>query len=60
LIKLFKGMLGKKKKALEESKEKYELGVIKLNDTSAMVAELEATLKVSSVEVEKIKKLADA
>jgi hypothetical protein len=53
-------MLGKKKKALEESKEKYELGVIKLNDTSAMVAELEATLKVSSVEVEKIKKLADA
>lgn len=60
MIKLFKGMLGKKKKALEESKEKYELGVIKLNDTSAMVAELEATLKVSSVEVEKIKKLADA
>jgi dynein heavy chain len=60
LIKLFKGMLGKKKDALLSAKEKYEMGVIKLNDTSAMVAELEATLKVSSVEVEKIKKLADA
>jgi dynein heavy chain, axonemal len=60
LIKLFKNMLGKKKDALLNSKEKYEMGVIKLNDTSAMVAELEASLKVSSVEVEKIKKLADA
>lgn len=59
LIKLFKNMLGKKKKALEDAKEKYELGVIKLNDTSTMVAELEASLKVSSVEVEKIKKVAD-
>jgi len=53
-------MLGKKKDTLQASKEKYELGVIKLNDTSTMVAELEITLKVSSVEVEKIKKLADA
>lgn len=60
LIKLFKSMLGKKKEALQNAKEKYELGVIKLNETSTMVAELEASLKVSSVEVEKIKKLADA
>ena len=52
-------MLGKKKDTLQASKEKYELGVIKLNDTSTMVAELEITLKVSSVEVEKIKKMAD-
>jgi dynein heavy chain len=59
LIKLFKGMLGKKVKALSDAKEKYELGVIKLNETSTMVAELEASLKVSSVEVEKIKKVAD-
>lgn len=59
LIKLFKSMHGKKVTALQSSKEKYELGVIKLNETSAMVAELEASLKVSSVEVEKIKKVAD-
>jgi dynein heavy chain len=60
LIKLFKGMLAKKKEALLNAKDKYEMGVIKLNDTSAMVAELEASLKISSVEVEKIKKMADA
>jgi len=59
LIKLFKSMHGKKVSALTDQKEKYEAGVIKLNDTSAMVAELEASLKVSSVEVEKIKKVAD-
>ena len=33
LIKLFKSMLGKKKNALVEAKEKYELGVVKLNET---------------------------
>lgn len=60
LIKLFKGMLGKKKDSLISAKDKYESGVVKLNETSAMVAELEAELKVSSVEVEKIKKMADA
>jgi dynein heavy chain len=59
LIKLFKSMLAKKVKHLSDAKEKYELGVIKLNDTSEMVAELEASLKVSSVEVEKIKAAAD-
>jgi hypothetical protein len=53
-------MLGKKKDALNSAKDKYESGVVKLNETSAMVAELEANLKVSSVEVEKIKKMADA
>jgi dynein heavy chain len=52
-------MLGKKKDALVNSREKYEGGVVKLNETSTMVAELEADLKVSSVEVEKIKKMAD-
>ena len=59
LIKLFKGMLGKKKDALVNAREKYEGGVSKLNETSAMVAEIEAELKISSVEVEKIKKAAD-
>jgi len=53
-------MLNKKKDALNSAKDKYEMGVIKLNETSTMVAELEATLKVSSIEVEKIKKMADA
>jgi dynein heavy chain len=33
LIKLFKSMLGKKKNALVEAKERYELGVVKLNET---------------------------
>jgi len=59
LIKLFINMHTKKVKALQDSKEKYELGVIKLNETSTMVADLEANLKVFSVEVEKIKKVAD-
>jgi hypothetical protein len=49
----------KKRETLANAKDKYEMGVIKLNDTSTMVAELEASLKISSVEVEKIKKLAD-
>jgi hypothetical protein len=52
-------MLGKKKDALVNAREKYEGGVSKLNETSAMVAEIEAELKISSVEVEKIKKAAD-
>jgi dynein heavy chain len=59
LIKLFKGMLGKKKDTLVNAKEKYEGGVSKLNETSALVADIEAELKISSVEVEKIKKAAD-
>jgi len=53
-------MLGKKVKALQDAKEKYEYGVLKIQDTQAMVADLEADLKVSSVEVEKIKEVADA
>jgi len=52
-------MLSKKKDFLVNSREKYEGGVVKLNETSTMVAELEADLKISSVEVEKIKKMAD-
>jgi dynein heavy chain len=60
LIKLFKSMLNKKLKALVDAKEKYEFGVLKIQDTQAMVAELEADLKISSVEVEKIKEVADA
>jgi dynein heavy chain len=60
LIKLFKGMLGKKKSALVEAKERYEMGIVKLNETQEIVSKLEEDLKISSVEVEKIKIEADA
>ena len=60
LIKLFKGMLGKKKNALLEAKERYEMGIVKLNETQEIVSKLEEDLKISSVEVEKIKVEADA
>ena len=60
LIKLFKGMLGKKKNALLEAKERYEMGIVKLNETQEIVSKLEEDLKISSVEVEKIKLEADA
>lgn len=60
LIKLFKVMLSKKKDELEQSKQKYEVGVIKLQETGEIVSKLEEELKVFSVEVEEKKKLADA
>ena len=60
LIKLFKIMLGKKKNELEQNKEKYEVGVIKLQETGEVVSKLEEELKVFSVEVEEKKKTADA
>lgn len=59
LIKLFKALLDKKKKELEANKEKYEVGVLKLNETGEIVAKLEEELKVFSVEVEAKKKSAD-
>lgn len=59
LIKLFKTMLGKKKDELETAKSKYEVGVLKLNETGEIVAKLEEELKVFSVEVEAKKKSAD-
>jgi dynein heavy chain len=60
LIKLFKALLAKKKTELEANKEKYEVGVLKLNETGEIVAALEEQLKISSVEVEAKKKSADA
>jgi len=51
-------MLVKKMAALVNAREKYESGVNKLNETSSMVAEIEAALKISSVEVERIQKAA--
>lgn len=60
LIKLFKVMLVNKKDELETNRQKYEVGVIKLQETAAQVAVIEEELKVFSVEVEEKKKLADA
>ena len=59
LIKLFKTMLGKKKDELEASKQKYEVGVLKLNETGEIVSKLEEELKIFSVEVEAKKQSAD-
>lgn len=56
LVKLFKGMLGKKMNYLSEEKEKFEIGVQKLRDTEEAVAGIEQELKVKSVEVEQLKK----
>ena len=56
LIALFKAMIGVKAQELEDQKSKYEIGVVKLNDTAEIVAKLEADLKIKSVEVEILKK----
>ncbi len=60
LIKLFKVMFEKKKNELEKNKDKYEMGVIKLQETGEIVSKLEENLKVFSVEVEEKKRTADA
>jgi len=44
---------------LIKDKEKFETGVIKLNETSEVVSKLEEELKVFAVEVEAKKKSAD-
>lgn len=59
LIKLFKVMLEKKQGELEQAKETYETGVIKLTETGEVVSKLEEELKVMAVEVEAKKKSAD-
>lgn len=55
LVKLFKTMLNKKKTFLDDEKTKYEIGVGKLQQTEEIVTQLEADLKVQSVEVEELK-----
>lgn len=52
-------MHNKRKDELEKQKDKYEVGVIKLESTGEVVSKLEEELKVFSVEVEEKKKLAD-
>lgn len=41
LIKLFKTMLSSKRQELEDNREKYDKGVVKLQETGEQVAELE-------------------
>ena len=55
LIKLFKSMLTKSQTTLIDAKDRYEMGVVKLNETQEIVSKLEEDLKISSVEVEAIK-----
>ena len=52
-------MLGIKEGEVVDAKEKYELGVVKLTETSEIVTKLEEDLKVFAVEVEAKKKSAD-
>jgi dynein heavy chain len=59
LIKLFSVMLTKTKTELEDGKERYEMGVVKLKETGEVVSKLEEDLKVKQVEVEEKKKVAD-
>ena len=60
LIKLFKTMLSNKRNELEESKSRYETGVVKIKDTQEVVGALEDELKVKEVEVKEKKEKADA
>jgi dynein heavy chain len=55
LIKLFKNMLTKQMANLVEAKERYEIGIVKINETQEVVSKLEEDLKISSVEVEAVK-----
>jgi dynein heavy chain len=59
LIKLFKVMFKAKEGELQDNKDKYETGVIKLTETGEIVSKLEEELKIFSVEVEAKKKSAD-
>jgi hypothetical protein len=52
-------MLQRKTDELVESQEKYEVGVVKLQQTGEIVSKLEEELKIFSVEVEEKKKNAD-
>jgi len=59
LIKLFKTMLRNKRNELENNKERYESGLVKLRETADMVAGMEEDLKIKQVEVDAKKASAD-
>jgi dynein heavy chain len=49
-------MLAKKREEIQDNKEKYEKGVLKLQETGEQVAELEEGLKITTVMVEEKKR----
>jgi dynein heavy chain len=59
LIMLFRQMLATKKGDLENQKDQYETGVVKLTSTAEEVAKLDEELKLFAVEVEAAAKVAD-
>lgn len=60
LIKLYTTMLSKKRTALENNKERYETGLIKLVETEERVVIIEKDVTEKQVEAEAKKKEADA
>lgn len=52
LIKLFKSMLAQKRSDLFKARERYETGLIKLQETAEQVAIIEEEVKVKGVEAE--------
>lgn len=59
LIKLYKSMLGSKRKSLQDDKDNYEKGLTKLIKTKAEVNILEQNLVIKQVEVDQMKSEAD-
>jgi dynein heavy chain len=59
LIKLYKDMLGTKRKALQDDKDNYEKGLKKLRDTKEDVNKLEENLVIKQKEVDVMKSEAD-
>lgn len=59
LIKLYSGMLGQKKDALVQKRDRYDQGLMKLQDTAEQVDGLQEQLVIKQVEVDKKKKSAE-
>jgi dynein heavy chain len=59
LINLFKSMIDSKKGAIEQQREQYDSGCIKLEATQESVAALEENIKEVAIEVAAAKKTAD-
>lgn len=60
LIQLYTGMLASKKGQLEEQKDNYETGLIKLQQTAEDVKIIEEDVKVKQVAAEEKRVAADA
>jgi len=60
LISLFKNMLQEKRDQLESNMERYQSGIVKLQETADQVAIIEVEVKEKQIEAESKKKEADA